>query len=213
MPWNDSGGVLSTNESVEIDNQDALRVSGFQPFVTLTDTNSGMQARFQTADGKLAFFPQASLSAGTPLVLINNVVAPAGQPLPSAVEIHAQDALTMVGFQPFLNLVDSAGGGFARTAIQSASGSLVFHTSASLAGATAPMVMQSSGDVTLTGTLSVAKDVVLTGGDCAEHFDLAAGADCDPGAVMVIGSDGALEACCVAYDKKVAGVVSGRVFL
>jgi hypothetical protein len=208
MPWNDSGTVLSTNESVEVENQDALRIAAFQPFLTFTDTNSGTQARVQSADGKLVFFPQSALNAGQPLVVINSLVA-TGQPTPSAVEIHAQDALTIVGFQPFLNLVDAAGGAFARTAIQTAGGGLVFHTPASLAGATPPMVIQGSHDITLSGTLSVAKDVLLTGGDCAEQFDLAVGADCDPGAVMVIGDDGALEACSVAYDTKVAGVVSG----
>ena len=61
----------------------------------------------------------------------------------------------------------------------------------------------------MTGTLSVATDVILTGADCAEHFDVVQDAVCEPGTVMAIGVSGALNASAQAYDKKVAGVVSG----
>jgi hypothetical protein len=71
------------------------------------------------------------------------------------------------------------------------------------------VVIDSKGDVFMAGTLSVAKDVILTGADCAEHFDMVKDARCEPGTVMTISTDGALDACAQAYDKKVAGVVSG----
>ena len=71
------------------------------------------------------------------------------------------------------------------------------------------MVIDAKGDVFMVGTLSVAKDVILTGADCAEHFDVATDAIAEPGAVMAIGTNGALEVSSTAYDKKVAGVVSG----
>ena len=71
------------------------------------------------------------------------------------------------------------------------------------------MTIQNSGDVKMTGTLFVAKDVVLPGGDCAEHFDAMPDAICEPGTVMTISKGGALDACSRAYDKRVAGVVSG----
>src|SRR4051794_27921855 len=71
------------------------------------------------------------------------------------------------------------------------------------------VVIQSNGDVFMAGTLSVAKDVILTGADCAEHFDLVQDAVCEPGTVMAISTDGALDASAQAYDKRVAGVVSG----
>ena len=64
------------------------------------------------------------------------------------------------------------------------------------------------GDVEVTGTI-LAKDVVLAGGDCAEHFDVMQDVLCDPGTVMAIGMGGALDAGRKAYDKRVAGVVSG----
>ena len=67
-----------------------------------------------------------------------------------------------------------------------------------------------TGDVTVSGTLKVAVDVQLTGGmDCAERFDLSELATGEPGTVMVIGEDGGLRPSERAYDKSVAGVVSG----
>jgi hypothetical protein len=59
------------------------------------------------------------------------------------------------------------------------------------------------GNVTVTG------DVILTGADCAEEFDVAETVDIEPGTVMVLDQDGALHQSQHAYDKRVAGVVSG----
>lgn len=59
-----------------------------------------------------------------------------------------------------------------------------------------------AGDVTVTG------DVLLTGADCAEEFDVA-GPLPEAGTVVVIDDEGSLRQSREAYDKKVAGVVSG----
>jgi hypothetical protein len=59
------------------------------------------------------------------------------------------------------------------------------------------------GDVVVTG------DVQLAGGDCAEEFDIANADRIEPGTVMVLGEDGRLEQSQFAYDKRVAGVISG----
>ena len=59
-----------------------------------------------------------------------------------------------------------------------------------------------AGDVTVTG------DVLLAGADCAEDFDVI-GTLPEPGTVVVIDENGTLHESCHAYDKKVAGVVSG----
>jgi hypothetical protein len=59
------------------------------------------------------------------------------------------------------------------------------------------------GNVTVTG------DVILTGADCAEDFDIAQAANANPGTVMVLNPGGTLQECQQAYDKRVAGVVSG----
>jgi|GEM_PF-588847 len=60
-----------------------------------------------------------------------------------------------------------------------------------------------SGNVTVTG------DILLTGADCAEQFDVSGGQPLEPGTVVVIDEGGTLQESRVAYDKKVAGVVSG----
>jgi hypothetical protein len=53
-------------------------------------------------------------------------------------------------------------------------------------------------------------DVLLEGADCAEDFDVAGEQLPEPGTVMVIDDEsGALRESSDAYDKKVAGIVSG----
>src|ERR1035441_10604522 len=59
------------------------------------------------------------------------------------------------------------------------------------------------GNVTVTG------DVSLAGADCAEQFDIAGAETIEPGNVVVIDREGALRRSQNAYDKKVAGVISG----
>ncbi|MGV0025409.1 hypothetical protein [Phormidesmis priestleyi] len=59
------------------------------------------------------------------------------------------------------------------------------------------------GDVLVTG------DIKLINADCAEDFDIAGLEEVEPGTVMVIDSEGALRQSDRAYDKRVAGVISG----
>jgi len=59
------------------------------------------------------------------------------------------------------------------------------------------------GDVLVTG------DIKLINGDCAEDFDILEAEQIEPGTVMVIDKMGTLQQSWQAYDKKVAGVVSG----
>ena len=59
------------------------------------------------------------------------------------------------------------------------------------------------------GNVQVTGDIFLPGADCAEHFDIADAQPIEPGTVVVIDAQGALRQCETAYDRKVAGVVSG----
>ncbi len=59
------------------------------------------------------------------------------------------------------------------------------------------------------GNVQVNGDIFVPGADCAEHFDVAAAQPIDPGTVVVIDQDGGLRESESAYDKKVAGVISG----
>jgi hypothetical protein len=71
-------------------------------------------------------------------------------------------------------------------------------------GTTAPTsTLHVSGDVMVTG------DVLLTGADCAEQFDIVGTQLPEPGTVVVLDEAGALRESRGAYDKKVAGVISG----
>ncbi len=59
------------------------------------------------------------------------------------------------------------------------------------------------GDVEVTG------DIRLANADCAEDFDVAGVVKVEPGTVMVLGNEGTLFESQQAYDKRVAGVISG----
>ena len=52
-------------------------------------------------------------------------------------------------------------------------------------------------------------DIKLLGADCAEDFNISDPEDIEPGTVMVIDQNGRLSENNKAYDKKVAGVISG----
>ncbi len=59
------------------------------------------------------------------------------------------------------------------------------------------------GDVEVTG------DLRLLNADCAEDFDVFGAVKAEPGTVMVLGNEGVLSESYQAYDKRVAGVISG----
>ena len=54
-----------------------------------------------------------------------------------------------------------------------------------------------------------AGDIVLANADCAEEFDIAETEDVEPGTVMVLDQEGQLEKSKEAYDRRVAGVITG----
>jgi hypothetical protein len=59
------------------------------------------------------------------------------------------------------------------------------------------------------GNILATGDVILSGADCAEDFNVADAKELDPGTVMVIGDEDELHPCTEAYDKRVAGILSG----
>jgi len=66
-----------------------------------------------------------------------------------------------------------------------------------------PLAGLFQGNVVVTG------DIQLANADCAEHFNIGTGLSVEPGTVMVVGAEGALYPSEHAYDKRVAGVISG----
>jgi hypothetical protein len=66
-----------------------------------------------------------------------------------------------------------------------------------------------TGDITASGNVTVKGDIFLPGADCSEHFDISGTDRIEPGTVVVIDEQGGLRQSLEAYDKRVAGVVSG----
>ena len=182
---------------LQIDAQDAVQIVGYQPFLTLIDSenNGTVRARIQNARGDINFFTEASFGSGIPPMKIQNT---------GTVQMFAQDALQIIGYQPFLTLIDSENNGAARARIQNARGDIAFFTEGSLASGIPPMKINNAN-----GNVEIATDIALTGADCAEDFDVVCPEQIEPGTVVVINREGALAQSQEAYDKKVAGVVSG----
>ena len=59
------------------------------------------------------------------------------------------------------------------------------------------------------GTVEVPSDIRLTNADCAEDFNVSDSELVEPGTVMVLGDEDMLRPSEHAYDKRVAGVISG----
>jgi hypothetical protein len=70
--------------------------------------------------------------------------------------------------------------------------------------------IDTTGNLHVRGQIDAGGDITCANGsDCAEYFDVARTELADPGTVMVLGDHGALFESRSAYDKRVAGVVSG----
>ncbi|MGY0459842.1 hypothetical protein ACW14Y_06235 [Kitasatospora sp. cg17-2] len=72
-----------------------------------------------------------------------------------------------------------------------------------------PVAGRFFGDVVVTGDVVVNGDVKLVGADLAEHFTTADQVSVEPGTVMVIDGVDRVRVSESAYDRRVAGVVSG----
>jgi hypothetical protein len=59
------------------------------------------------------------------------------------------------------------------------------------------------------GNVEVTGDIRLVNADCAEDFDILGTETIEPGTVMVLTPEGALQQSQQAYDKRVVGVISG----
>lgn len=127
------------------------------------------------------------------------------EPPQAKLQIVAQDALSLVGYQPFLTLAD-ANAGYMRARLQSAGGEMIFAPESYLTGADPNAYAKLSN----TGNLSVKSLTIRGGADLAEPFTMSQ-PDVAAGSVVVIddANPGKLRPSTHAYDKKVAGIVSG----
>src|SRR5205807_1370409 len=66
-------GTTAPVSKVDIVGQDALGITGYQPFITLRDSNSGnVRARIQNTYADIHFYTEASFSNGVPMMSIRN---------------------------------------------------------------------------------------------------------------------------------------------
>jgi hypothetical protein len=65
------------------------------------------------------------------------------------------------------------------------------------------------GDIHTKGNHTVDGDIQLSGADYAEDFDIVNAEEVEPGTVMVLDDSGGVRVSDRAYDRRVAGVVSG----
>jgi hypothetical protein len=137
--------------------------------------------------------PVATLDIGGGTFHLSEPANPTAITTPVQGAYIAWNALTGgTGETDFINNQGGGTGGFA-----------FMNTPSSGSPRTTLLVISGSGNLQIPG------DILLTGADCAEHFDTSSPEPPEPGTVLVIDQDGALTESRDAYDKKVAGIVSG----
>jgi hypothetical protein len=203
-------GSLQPVGKLEVVAQDALRMIGYQPFLTFYDSNAGYAAgRIQSVGGGLGQFTDAYVRGSDPfgyMVLApnGNVGIGSSQPV-GKLEVAAQDALRLIGYQPFLTLID-ANAGYASSRIQAVGGAIILEPDSFVNGSNPnnSVVIANSGNVSV-------KNITIRGGaDVAEPFEFSADRVA-PGSVVIIDDEhtGKLKVSCSAYDSRVAGIISG----
>lgn len=120
-------------------------------------------------------------------------------------EVVAQDALRLVGYQPFLTLLDDSAG-YARSRIQGAGGEMLLEPESYLNGSDGNAYVKLAN----SGNLSVKTLTIRGGADVAEPFQMSS-KEILKGSVVVIDdkNPGQLKLSDHAYDSRVAGIVSG----
>ncbi len=215
----------------------ALRVSGDKPTIrftggAITGNQSWILHQGSEGPGNLQFFNKAGANAWKNIMSLgsNGKVGIGTNATTHQLEIVGQFGLAIVGYQPFLTLSDS-NAGWAQARIQNVNGGLNFQTHDLTSIGGSAMYIQNGtrnigiGTSTPQARLDVAgqtrtQSLQITGGaDFAENFEVnaaPAGAEVvaqkiEPGMVVSIDptSPGKLALSAQAYDRRVAGVISG----
>lgn len=221
-------GTLSPASKLDIAAQDALRITGFQPFLTMSDSAGFGQIRkanryLQVVDGDMAFlyrpecnvFPCSQSTENHMTIRYNGLVG-IGTSLPTA-KLHLYN-----GPDSVTHRIETGGGinAWSRTEYANANGQWLVGTSRSFNGDQfyihrqgAPGItfgIQPNGDTRVQGTLTCNVLTITGGADLAEPFKMSQD-EIPKGSVVVIDEEnpGHLKMSSEPYDKRVAGVVSG----
>jgi hypothetical protein len=206
-------GIGTTTPAGQLDiygAQDALRITGYGPVLTFRDTGNGSaRSAIQAVAGDTNIFAESYLSGANGFAFLKlsnsgNVGIGSSQPV-GKLEVVAQDALRLIGYQPFLTIYDDSNG-YARGRIQSVAGALNLFTENYLNGSNTNAYAQLSN----AGIFSVKALTIRGGADLAEPFQMKEEV-LEKGAVVVIDVEhpGRLKRSGRAYDRRVAGIVSG----
>ncbi len=203
-------GSATPTSKLDVVAQDALSLVGYQPFLTIWDSNAGYtRSRIQGVGGSMNLFTESYLSGANPFAYLHldnsgNVGIASATPS-SKLEVAAQDALGLIGYQPFLTLKDS-NAGYARSRMQGVGGDIILETEGYVNGSSPNGFFRFYN----SGNVSVGSITIRGGADIAEPFDLST-LETTKGSVMIIDPEnpGKLKVSNTPYDQRVAGVVSG----
>lgn len=188
-----------------------------------TGTTGNPAIWFQQDEANKAFLwwdqVNSRLNLGTPVV--NPIVSL--QDNGSRLEIFAQDGLAITGFQPFLTLRDTnppAAG--ARSILAGGNGDFGFYPNSFIGGFPAVIIKNGTGNVgigtpspgarlDIAGTTRTGVLQITGGSDIAEPFEIIGAEAVKLGMVVAIDPErsGLLRIADKAYDRTVAGIVSG----
>jgi hypothetical protein len=229
----DTGGSVGIGTNDPFGN---LEIAGYSPLITLRETQQGKNqpSYIQNSGGSLVFKPLGSGYATAAMVMqANTLNVGIGSTNPTAkleVASGSGDIFHLIGYEPFMTLYDS-NHGYARSAIQQVGGGMNFFTDSYLQNQNpfAYFRLDNNGNLGVgTATPQAKLDVagetrtrslqIVGGSDFAENFDVNAapssGVDAikaEPGFVVSIDPNdpGKLTLSSRAYDRRVAGVLSG----
>jgi hypothetical protein len=207
----------------------ALRITGDKPTIKFAGGGDAGNATWvlhlgSRGPGNLSFMKQTAPGVFDAVMTFSR----SGNPLDPAAEIVGdwngqEGALRLTGDRPTLKFAGGAPTTNTTWIVQVGSrgpGNLEFMRQTAPGAFTSMLALTTSGNVGVGTSLPAAKlhvegavvvtgDISLANADCAEDFEIAAGCSAEPGTVMVLDDESSLRDSFQAYDKRVAGVISG----
>lgn len=229
-------GTVTPTSRLEIAAQDGLKITGFQPYLTLKDTNAGgARGILSGSNGHLGFYPEGTFGVNPAMILRTNGRLGVGTINPEAV-LHAQSSASTVAAILGRHTGDTAGvwgesntgsgtvgisqtwagvygqsQGNAGVWGRSTNGFGVYGEAVNPGAVAGYFRHLGTGEALhVDGKAAVKTLQILGGADIVEGFETGDGS-VEPGTVVVIDPEhpGELRPSSTPYDRRVAGIVSG----